>query len=241
LKQRQIARLLVPIERLDILSALTNSVWQPLDLASPLMLYGRAGDAACSPRIVEVLRQEQLISRGPWTAAPLPQFGAHSHWDFWGLASGQPDAGIALAQARMFASRRLYTAALKLLFPVLREATSRDAREMFHRLQSDLAWREHLEIGHSSQFRTLASQSAQPLNSRWQTAIAAYGEGRPDRAAEALHGSDPQEYYARGWLRLEAGEVSAAHQEFRSLASEFPDHELTALAAHDPGELPTAP
>ena len=232
LQSRQVKLLLLPIERTHQIAGLSDSLWRPLSLASLIVPFGQAGDPGCSRQIVSALQQEQLLSWGPWSARDLPRFGSASHTDLWGIASGSPDHTDPLLQANLLAARAQPVAALRLLFPVLRESPGGEAMQLFVQLQAEAGHRELLAAGQISRLREYSAafhRGSATILPDWKAALSEYSRGRPAAAAQQLHAGNAEMHYARGWLYLESGELKPAANEFDQFLRQFPDHPLAAV------------
>jgi hypothetical protein len=209
---------------------LSDTLWRPLSLASAIVPYGRAGDADISRLIVQILKQQQLLTWGEWSAAPLPTGGSSTHIDLWGLVTRSPDPSVASAQASFLQASGLPSGCLRLLFPVLRETPNRESMNLFVQCQVDLAYDERLQIGEASRWRAMcAGELAEP--GPWQAALIEYRRGQPAAAAQFVKDQDAEALYARGWLLLEAADPRG-RQVFEALIAKDPTHRLVALAKH---------
>ncbi|HBJ33662.1 MAG TPA: hypothetical protein DDZ51_02645, partial [Planctomycetaceae bacterium] len=115
LTQRGTSLLACSRRDLKLIRRLEPTIWKPLSLDSPVLIYARAGDPIHTPKIVDVLGQRDFVNSGMWDYQPPPSTGSAYDRDRFGLfpARAQPDP--TLDQADVFAAMDLQIAALKVL------------------------------------------------------------------------------------------------------------------------------
>jgi hypothetical protein len=240
----------VPSESSTLIRALEPTRWKPLSVDATSLAYGLAGDPACSPRIVEVLKLRQFLQRGPWTYTPPSPSGTGQHVDLWGWITGTPNFDVECRQARVLRAMQLHIAALRVLGPALRFGNIPTARQEFARIQFESAFEERLQMGRGSAFRTLAylaavndqhamsiaedalrmSRFESPvLRTSMQAAVEVYLSGDVPRAITMLtHDDDhPQFLYARALLTLELERPADATVLLEKLVTKFPNDRLS--------------
>lgn len=144
---------------LQLIRRLEPTIWKPLTLDSPVLVYARAGDPVYTQKIVDVLGQREWIDSGLWDYRPLQSTGSaydRDRFGLWGMAS---QAGASFDQAEVFVAIDLQIAALKVL-DHLRRAAPNHARHfpIWQRCQIELADWERVNTGQASWLRALASQ-----------------------------------------------------------------------------------
>jgi hypothetical protein len=203
LSQRGTSLLACSRRDLKLIRRLEPTIWKPLSLDSPVLIYARAGDPIHTPQIVELLGQRDFINSGMWDYQPPQSTGSAYDRDRFGLfpARAQPDQTF--DQADVFAAMDLQIAALEVL-DFTRQRWPRHARFLpaWQRCQIELADWERTSVGQASLMRTLASgkfsdaddlmknfRLTQTEFGNWERLIAVYrtaGAGVALQACEAV-------------------------------------------------------
>ncbi len=250
LKERQTTLLIVPSEDVQLIGALEPTIWKPLALSGSSLVFGIAGDPACSPRIARVLQLRKHVDQNVWHYDPVSAAGDESHCDLVGLLTGRRTFEVDLRLAKSFRAMQLTVAALRVLNPILQTDSGEVAHEEFARSQLDLGYRERLEMGQGSQLRAFAFRetatasgtgqlameslaiSSRPdgaVTNRMQTAVRAYAAGETDRAISELTDEHPELVYARAQLLFEAGRLGESISAYQTLVMKFPDSRLSLV------------
>lgn len=249
LKNRNCQLLLVPNGDAQTIRALVNSRWQPMSVDAAVIPYGWSGELLSSPKIVALLTVKDFLNRKQWTYSLPNPSGTPECSDWWGILTGSPNLHPALLQARTFRAMELYTAALRVLQPLLQHYSSPAARREFHLCQKELAYREKLEIGHlhPSLLRSHASDHSasasdfdlddagpfikelvapRPVPDSLIRAIEYYIRGDWEAALNILSTNDSESLYAKAQIQLESGDPEGAKETFRKLIQLYPDDQL---------------
>jgi len=253
LAARRTTLLIVPVERVALISALEPTHWKPLSLDAPSLVYGIAGEPECSPKIVEVLKLRRFLDRGPWSYTPPSPAGTPAYLDIWGRLTGRHNVGIDIRQARVLRAMRLHVASLRVLVSALQRGDVSEARREFARNQLELGYQERLVMGRGSVFRTQAYLTAKrepsptPLvrdilrvprdgnaisDDSLQKAVESYVSGDVSGAISRLSNHDPESLYAKALLMLEAGQPQSSAKLLERLIADFPQLQLSS-AGHD--------
>ncbi|MCA9018452.1 MAG: hypothetical protein KDA77_24235, partial [Planctomycetaceae bacterium] len=167
LKNRNCQLLLVPNGDEKTIRALFDSRWQPMSLDAAVIPYGWSGEILSSPKIVELLPAKEYLNRNQWTYSLPSPSGTPECSDWWGILTGTSNITPALLQAKTFRGMKLYTAALRVLHPLLQHNPSPQVMREFQLCQKELAYQEKLETGNPSQIRLLTygkiAQQSDPL------------------------------------------------------------------------------
>jgi len=248
LKNRDCQLLLVPNGDVKTIPALVDSRWQPMSVDASVIPFGWSGDLLSSPKIVELLPVKDFLNRKQWTYSLPNPAGTPECSDWWGILSGLPNPRPALLQAKTFRAMKLYTAALRVLHPLLQHYHTPAVIREFHLCQKELAYQEKLEMGNPSQFRfqaaqisnenadqrlnqtgltTSSNQSKPTENSNsFQTAIENYTRGDWEAALKHLSAKESESLYAKAQIQLESGDPDSAAETFRELIKLDPDDQL---------------
>ena len=249
LTHRRTNLLIVPAERVALIRALEPTQWKPLSVDAPSLAYGIAGEPECSPRIVDVMKLQQFLNRGPRNYTPHPPAGTADYFDVWGWLTGRHNPRIDVRQARVLRAMGLHVAALRVLIAALKDGEVPQARREFARIQLELGYQERLTMGRGSLFRLRSYLTAAGMSSptplvrdvlrippdkttlsgdALQNAIDFYVSGDLADAIAALSSDDPQSLYANGLLALEAGRPQSSAKLFKRLIAEFPNRRLSS-------------
>ncbi|HAW29449.1 MAG TPA: hypothetical protein DCY03_15235 [Planctomycetaceae bacterium] len=249
LKNRNCQLLLVPNGEAQTIRALLNSRWQPMSVDAAVIPYGWSGELLSSPKIVALLPIKDFLNRKQWNYSLPNPSGTPECSDWWGILTGSPNLHPALLQARTFRAMELYTAALRVLHPLLQHYPSPAVRREFILCQKELAYQEKLEIGlHTpSSLRTFAliqaqgssdvdlihagpmlNETANPLRTSHsiERAIQHYTHGDWEAALRELSNLDSESLYAKAHILLESGDPDGAKKTFRQLIQLYPGDQL---------------
>ena len=248
LKERETTLLIVPSEEIELIGALEPTIWKPLALSGASLVFGVAGDPACSPQIARILHLREHVDQNVWRYDPVSAAGDESHCDLVWLLTGRRTFLVDLRLAKSFRAMRLTVAALRVLNPILKTDGGQIAHEEFARSQLELGYRERLEMGQSSLLRafafretTTAPESEQlaveslnllampddTVTKRIQTAVRTYAAGETDRAIRVLTDEHPELVYARAQLLFEVGRLGESISAYQTLITKFPDSRLS--------------
>ncbi len=248
LKKRNCQLLLIPNGDVRTIRALFESRWQPMSVDASVIPFGWSGKIISSPKIIELLSDKVFLDRGEWTySLPAPS-GTPECSDWWGTLTGLPNLRPALLQAKTFRAMKLYTAALRVLHPLLQHYHSPEVIHEFQLCQKELAYQEKLETGASSQFRLLAydltnreadfplnqsglttdSNRSEPVerSTAFQSAIQNYARGEWATAVSELSAADSETLYAKAQILLESGDTGQSAAFFQELIQRFPKDRL---------------
>ncbi|MEQ9066260.1 MAG: tetratricopeptide repeat protein, partial [Gimesia chilikensis] len=168
--------------------------------------------------------------------------------DWWGMLTGSPNLKPALLQAQTFRAMQLYTAALRVLHPLLQHYDSPEVKREFELCQKELAYQEQLDTGAPSQLRLQAYQQTSPtdafplaqagpgfqgdhsppaaVSETLARAINEYIHGDCSEAIAALTADDSESLYAKAQIQLESGDPANAASTFRQLIEQHPQDRL---------------
>lgn len=249
LKDRNCQLLLVPNGDERTIRALYDSRWQPMSVDASMLPYGWSGDPLCSPKILELLTVKRFLNRDQWTASPPSPSGTPDCSDWWGMLTGSSNITPALLQAKTFRGMKLYTAALRVLQPLLRSYPTPQVIREFQLCQKELAYQEKLEIGLDipSSLRNITLiqlagdydqdvarsgptfgeiENSLRTSDALEQAIQDYIHGDWDQAISKLAFDDSETLYAKAQILLEAGDPESAKQLFQQLITQHPDDRL---------------
>ncbi|MCA9019704.1 MAG: hypothetical protein KDA74_06160, partial [Planctomycetaceae bacterium] len=250
LKKRNCQLLLVPNGDTQTIRALVDSRWQPMSVDAAVIPYGWSGELLSSPKIVALLPVKDFLNRKQWTYSLPDPSGTPECSDWWGILTGSPNLHPALLQAQTFRAMELYTAALRVLHPLLQHYPTPAVRREFHLCQEELAYQEKLEIGHlhSSLLRSNAAFDSRrasdvtlppyagPLMKELVEprtvpdslfrAIEHYTRGDWESALKELTADDSESLYAKAQIQLESGDPEGAKATFQKLIQLHPDDQL---------------
>jgi hypothetical protein len=248
-QERGITHLVVPSESVKLVAALEPTVWKPLSLTAVSLVYGRAGDPDCTPRIVQTLSLRQLVDRGGWTYDGSVEAGDRP-LAFWPWAEARSARGEGLRMARLFRAMGLSIGALKVL-QGMPDRSSGSLSEEFYENQVQLGYRERIACGRSSAFRQLAATLC-GMNGRSEAdlqeilvrpdgagsaeavalrpALTAYVAGDLKSAIQLLPTDSAEALYARSWLLLEGGDPASARRSIEEFLERFKGHRLERSA-----------
>lgn len=248
LKKRNCQLLLVQNGDAKTIHALINSRWQPMSVDASVIPFGWSGELLSSPKIVELLLAKDFVDRQAWTYSLPDASGTPECLDLWGALTGLPNPRPSLLQAKTFRAMKLYTAALRVLQPLLQHYHTPAVIQEFKLCQKELGYQELLNSGTASNLRTLAynvtkgksdrplSQSglvtAKPLEplqvpATFQNAIQHYARGDWESALKALSATDSETLYAKAQILLESGDPASAATLLQELIQQHPDNRLT--------------
>ena len=235
-EQRNVRLMLTDARNTQLIRGLEPTLWKPLTLDSPMLVFARAGDPRHAPVMIEILRQRAMVESGAWLYQP-PQSSNSAYdrpfGDLFPEATGveQVTPRLNLQQARVFAAMDLpFAAARVLAFGVRRWPSHRGLATEFAANQARLAHAEWLAAGEISEFRAASLNAARrraddrsrlpaplaeyvaapgPLS---ENVIADYVRGRADAALNQLSDADraPEAAYAIGLLAHELGDLDRA-------------------------------
>lgn len=260
MKERDCQLLLIPNGDSRTIRALVESRWQPMSVDAAVIPFGWSGELLSSPQIVKLLPVKEFLNRKQWTYSLPDPSGTPECSDWWGMLTGLPNLKPALLQARTFRAMKLYTAALRVLHPLLQHYDSPEVKREFELCQKELAFQEQLDTGAPSQLRLQAWQQtrqtdefplvqagpgfkgnhsppdsvSQPLAS----AIKQYTHGDCSQAIAALTAADSESLYAKAQLLLESGDPDAAAAVFRELIKRHPQDRLVVPSQNMLDSLP---
>ncbi len=247
LKNRNCELLLVPNGDTKTIRALINGRWQPMSVDASVIPFGWAGEILSSPKIVELLPAKDFLNRGQWTYSMPSPSGTPECSDWWGMITGSPNLKPALHQAKTFRAMKLYTAAIRVLRPLVQHDHSPEVMKEFRLCQKELAYQEKLDTGKPSDLRLLTyhqlSQKTQdslnqsgptiqkPFKSAnapdtFKKAIENYIQGDWDSAINQLSMMDSETLYAKAQILLESGDPENAALIFQQLIQQHPDDRL---------------
>ncbi|QDT91802.1 tetratricopeptide repeat protein [Gimesia algae] len=249
LKNRNCQLLLVPNGDAQTIRALVDSRWQPMSIDASVIPFGWAGELLSSPPIVALLPVKDFLNRKQYTYSLPKPSGTPECSDWWGILTGSPYLPPAILQARTLRAMKLYTAALRVLHPLLQYYPSPAVRREFHLCQKELAYQEKLDIGlrDPSYLRSNASYDSasaaddgliyagpviqelvepRPEPDSLKRAIGYYIRGDWEAALNELTANDSESLYAKAQIQLESGNPDGAKETFRQLVQLYPDDQL---------------
>lgn len=247
LKNRNCELLLVPNGDTKTIRALIDGRWQPMSVDASVIPFGWAGEILSSPKIVELLPTKEFLNRGQWTYSMPAPSGTPECSDWWGTITGSPYLKPALLQAKTFRAMKLYTAALRVLRPLLQHEKSPEVMKEFRLCQKELAYQEKLDTGKPSDLRLLTYQqlSQNPqhdlnqsgptikehskprdYSAPFKSAIVKYSQGDWEAAINQLSMTDSETLYAKAQILLESGDPVSAAALFQQLIQQHPDDRL---------------
>lgn len=248
LKDRNCQLLLVPNGQTRTIRALFDSRWQPMSVDAAVIPYGWSGELLSTPQIIKLLPVKEFLNRQQWTYSLPDPSGTPDCSDWWGMLTGSPNLEPALLQARTFRAMQLYTAALRVLHPLLQHYDSPEVKREFELCQKELAYQEQLDTGAPSQLRLQAYQQTSPtdafplaqagpgfqgdhsppaaVSETLARAINEYIHGDCSEAIAALTADDSESLYAKAQIQLESGDPANAASTFRQLIEQHPQDRL---------------
>ncbi|QDU10813.1 tetratricopeptide repeat protein [Gimesia aquarii] len=247
LKKRNCQLLLVPNGDAKTIRALIDSRWQPMSVDASVIPFGWSGELLSSPKIVELLPAKEFLNRQAWTYSLPEASGTPDCFDLWGAFTGLPNPRPSLLQAKTFRAMKLYTAALRVLQPLLQHYHTPAVIQEFQLCQKELGYQEKLETGSASHLRSLAynitkREADLPLNEsglrtikpnkpqkvsdRFQNAIQDYARGDWEAAIKKLSTDDSETLYAKAQILLESGDPQSAALLLQKLIQQHPDNRL---------------
>lgn len=248
MKERDCQLLLIPNGDARTIRALVDSRWQPMSVDAAVIPFGWSGELLSSPQIVKLLPVKEFLNRKQWTYSLPDPSGTPECSDWWGMLTGLPNLKPALLQARTFRAMQLYTAALRVLHPLLQHYDSPAVIREFELCQKELAYQEQLDAGAPSQLRLQAWQQTKQTNEfplaeagpafqgdhsppdsvspPLASAIEQYIHGDCSEAIAALTADDSESLYAKAQMLLESGDPEGATVVFRELIERHPQDRL---------------
>lgn len=210
LTQRGISLLACSRRDLQLIRRLEPTIWKPLTLDSPVLLYARAGDPIHTPKIVDVLGQRDWVNSGMWQYQPPPSTGSAYDRDRFGLLPAPERPDQTFDQADVFAAMDLQIAALSVLdYARQRWADHPRYVSAWRRCQVELADGERVNVGQASLMRTLASgDSIESVGESFKISAAVFGQWerliavyQKEGASVALQACEPivQGTIPEGW------------------------------------------
>ncbi len=247
IRARRTTLLIVPAEKLELITALEPTIWKPFSLSAVSLVYGMAGDPGRTQQIVKILSLRQFVDRGAWTYQLSSESGSGPIEFFAGL-DDTAATHQSLRLARVFRAMEMHFAALKVL-QAIPGKNRRDVRDEFSANQLALGYQERVGGGRSSEFRLRASLSnrqlaAQDIRERlnWPRqavlpdddpiaeAISLYVSGDLTRALARLPADRAEALYAKAQLLLEAGQPGQTQSVLKQLIEQPSDRRLSILA-----------
>ncbi|QDV51289.1 tetratricopeptide repeat protein [Gimesia fumaroli] len=249
LKNRDCQLLLVPNGDEKTIRALFDSRWQPMSLDASVIPFGWSGELLSSPKIVELLPAKEFVNQDQWSySLPVPS-GTPECSDWWGILTGTSNVAPALLQAKTFRGMKLYTAALRVLHPLLQHNPTPQVIREFQLCQKELAYQEKLEIGLNipSSLRTITllqlagdadldvaisgptlggNEDSLRTSDALERAVQNYIHGDWDKALSDLSYEDSETLYAKAQILLESGAPGKAKKTFRELIRLYPNDRL---------------
>lgn len=248
LKKRDCQLLLVQNGDAKTIRALIDSRWQPMSVDASVIPFGWSGELLSSPKIVELLPVKDFLNRQPWTYSLPDASGTPECFDWWGALTGLPNPRPSLLQAKTFRAMKLYTAALRVLHPLLQHYHTPAVIHEFQLCQKELGYQELLETGAASDLRSLAFNATKKESDRlldqsglvtqepvkphkvsdtFQNAIQNYARGNWDAAVKELSAGNSETLYAKAQILLESGDPESAAALLQELIQQHPDDRLT--------------
>jgi hypothetical protein len=240
-----ISLLVVSPQRDAIFTSLEPTLWKPLSLDSPTVVFAVAGMRQFNTQILQARSQRDLMEYGQWRHELYGHSAVPSHTDFWAAATGTVDTRADIRQACVFRGMQMPTASVRTLLPVLRSGATPSGRAEFLKTQQQFAWQEWLNCGQVSALRRavlknmqaeifVAGVSANELTFRDDGAIPVdalrlYCAGELELATAEMTLESPEELFAKHAFHWEAGDARKADATLSILESGFPDHPLTAM------------
>ncbi len=240
-----VSLLVVPPKREAILKSLEPTLWKPLSLDAPELIFAVAGQPQFISPILQARAQRELIEFGEWRHEVYSQSTMSFHEDLWEAVTGVADNRADLRQAQTFRSMQMRMGAVRTLLPVLRSGGTPSAQPEFAKIQQLIAWQEWLNCGQVSSLRlqTLAELCgeisifgipAEELvvdaeSSISDRVVRLYCSGDALLAAELIASSTAEALYAKHCLRWEAGDAENAELALQELEEAFPDHPVTGM------------
>lgn len=249
LKNRNCQLLLVPNGDEKTIRALFDSRWQPMSLDAAVIPFGWSGEKLSTPKIVELLPAKDFLNRDQWTYSLPSPSGTPECSDWWGILTGTSNLTPALLQAKTFRGMKLYTAALRVLHPLLQHNPSPQVMREFQLCQKELAYQEKLEMGLNipSSLRTITlvqlegdadlnvalsgpilggNDDSLRTSNALERAIQNYIQGDWETALKTLSGNDRETLYAKAQIQLESGNPGGAKETLRELIRLYPNDRL---------------
>ena len=151
LQQRDTSLLIVPSDNTTLIRSLEPTWWKPLSLDSPLIPFGRAGDAGCARQLVRVLQERDFVEYGNWSYSPDAAWESRQHLDLWSILVRHGRWNAALRQARVFHAMQLHAAATRVLTQAVNDRNT-EAIALHAKCRAELHWMERL-AGHTPSAR----------------------------------------------------------------------------------------
>ncbi|WP_298860207.1 tetratricopeptide repeat protein [uncultured Gimesia sp.] len=247
LKNRNCQLLLVPNGDSKTIRALINSRWQPMSVDASVLPFGWSGEILSSPLIVKLLPVKDFLNRGQWIFSLPSPSGTPECSDWWGIITGDPNMKSALLQAKTFRAMKLYTAALRVLRPLLQDYHTPEVMREFQLCQQELAYQEKLDTGNPSDLRLLTYNKtaeeydraldltgpiirdlaeSQQFPDTFEKAIENYARGNWEAAINLLSTTDSETQYAKARILLESGDPERAAALLQQMIQQHPDDRL---------------
>lgn len=254
LQTRGIDLIAFSVERSRLVRALEPTIWKPLSLEGPVLVYARAGDALFARPMVQMLAMRDRVDRLEWEFLPEPALGNDRLLDAIGFVTGRWDSTALLRQAAVLRAMGLRTAAMRVMRPLLVQSGPRGpARRELIECQLDFAEAECQSLGRVGRFRAetlrrlsvlktfcgwdparLADANTAPRDDpRLAEAVEKYLAGEPSTAAGLLTSADPEMMLTRAALWIEASRADQAVALWRSVADAEPRSRFGQVARHE--------
>jgi len=248
-RESHIRLLVISADDVAVIRGLEPTTWKPLAIDTPCLPYGATVDPSINRRLVEIQNLLDVADLGEWTYPQPSSAGVGSHFDLWGLLTGEHDLRTDLRQSRTLAAMNRYISALKVLTPGLRRNDPKIRRE-FCSIQLALAYRDFLAAGQATGWHLSAclETGADPavvghfnpkgnavftaLPQGFQGAVTAYVRRDFEGAKKVLSDGSPESLLALSQISLEEGSPKQAGRWLKELESKYPDS-TEYQAAHD--------
>jgi hypothetical protein len=240
-----ISLLVVSPRRAAIVTSLEPTLWKPLSLDSPTLVFAVAGMRQFNSQILQARSQRDLMEYSQWRHELYGHSSVPSHTDLWAATTGTVDVRADIRQARVFRAMQMPMASVRTLLPVLRSGGRPSGKAEFLMIQQQFAWQEWLNCGYVSALRCAVLEKLQaeisvagvPANELTFSDVAAlpadavrlYCAGETVSATAMLTSETPEELFAKHAFHWEAGDAQNADTTLNILESAFPDHPLTAM------------
>ncbi|MDG1893517.1 MAG: hypothetical protein P8J37_01280 [Fuerstiella sp.] len=240
-----VALLVVSQRRNAVLTSLEPTLWKPLSLDSPQLVFAVAGIPQFSAQILAARSQRDLLEYGGWRHELYSRSAAPSHTDAWAATFGALDIRADIRQARVFRAMHMNVAAVRTILPAVESRGKPLCEDEFLKTQQQFAWHEWLNC---SRVSALRRQVLQRLMSDVFVPGVPTGELVLDKAAlispdvvrlycsadlasatAALTSEAVEALYAKHVFYWESGDGRNANATLNTMETAFPDHPLTAM------------
>ncbi len=242
---KDVSLLVVSPKRQAVLTSLEPTLWKPLSLDSPQLVFGVAGIRRFNSQILTTRSQRDLFEYGGWRHELYCRTSVPSHTDLWAATTGFLDVRADIRQAGVFRAMAMNVAAVRTILPVLDFGGRPSCQQEFLKIQQQFAWYEWLNSGQVSALRRqvlhrLQSEVSVPGVPEGELvsdktaaipndAILSYCSGDLTAATAALTSQTVEAQYAKHVFQWESGDSRNADTTLSMMEAAYPDHPLTAM------------